>query len=178
MAKRRLIGGLILSLALTTAIAYDPPTTAVIGTPPQPSWGQLSVQQKNVLSPLRNDWDKMEDIRRKKWLGVAERYPKMKPDEQERMQNRMREWASLTPAQRAKIRDSYKDFNQLPPEQKKVVKKKWEAYSNLPSDEKQRVREQGKSATLLTPPASPIKPENSDALPAQSADQPVADTAR
>ncbi len=93
----------------------------------------------------------MEDIRRKKWLGVAERYPNMKPEEQERMQARMREWASLTPAQRAKIRDSYKDFNQLPPEQKTVVKKKWQAYSNLPSEEKQRVREQNKSAALLAP---------------------------
>lgn len=108
----------------------------------------------------------MEDIRRKKWLGLAERYPNMKPEEQERMQARMREWARLTPAQRAKIRDSYKDFNQLPPEQKKVVKKKWEAYSNLPSDEKQRVREQNKSAILLAPaPQQPTEPPETGTQP-------------
>lgn len=101
----------------------------------------------------------MENIRKKKWLGIAERYPSMKPDEQLRTQNRMREWARLTPAQRTKIRDSYKDFNQLPAEQKITVKQKWEAYSNLPAEEKQRIREAGKSIELLIPPALPTPPD-------------------
>ena len=158
MAKRRLVGGVILCLALATAIAAEPPTTVVIGTPPQPGWSLLNVQQKTILAPLAGEWDKMENIRRKKWLGIAERYPAMKPDEQRRMQERMREWASLTPDQRAKVRDSYKEFNQLPSEQKQVVKQKWEAYSNLPPEEKQRVRQSGKSAQLLTPPAEPAPP--------------------
>lgn len=158
MAKRRLLGGIILSFALTAAVAAEPPTTVIIGTPPQPAWGQLSASQKIILAPLAKDWDKLENIRKKKWLGIADRYPGMKPDEQQRMQDRMREWASLTPDQRAKVRDSYKDFNQLPAEQRQVVKQKWEAYSNLPADEKQRVRESGKSAKLLAPPPPPAEP--------------------
>lgn len=144
---------MILGLFLTVAATAAPPATVVIGTPPQPNWVQLSTQQKSILAPLAKDWDKIESIGRKKWLGITERYPAMKPDEQKRMQDRMREWASLTPEQRAKVRDTYKDFNQLPPEQKQVVKQKWEAYSNLPADEKQRIRESGKSAKLLPPPA-------------------------
>jgi hypothetical protein len=154
MAKRRLIGGVILGLALALPVIAEPPTTAVIGTPPQPVWNQLVVAQKTILAPLASDWDKMDNIHRKKWLGIAERYPSMKPDEQHRVQDRMREWASLTPEQRTRVRDSYKDFNQLPPEQKQVVKQKWEAYSNLPADQKQRVRESGKSIKLLTPTES------------------------
>ncbi len=94
----------------------------------------------------------MENVRRKKWLGIADRYPTMKSDEQQRMQDRMREWAALTPEQRSKVRDTYKDFNQLPAEQKKLVKQKWEAYSNLPAEEKQRARESGKSSKLLAAP--------------------------
>lgn len=94
----------------------------------------------------------MDNIGKKKWIGIAERYPNMKPEEQQRMQARMREWSSLTPEQRSKIRGTYKDFNQLPAEQKQVVKQKWQAYSNLSPDEKQRVREHGKSARLLTAP--------------------------
>ena len=158
MAKRRYIGGVILCLALSTSIAAEPPTTAVIGTPPQAVWSQLNAQQKTILAPLAGEWDKMENIRRKKWLAIAERYPTMKPDEQRRMQDRMREWASLTPEQRAKVRNSYKEFNQLPSEQKQAVKQKWEAYSNLPPDEKQRVRQSGKSARLLAPTAEPTPP--------------------
>lgn len=151
MAIRRLAGGLILTLGLNAAIAAEPPTTAIIGTPPQPGWGQLNAQQKSVLAPLSKDWDGMENIRRKKWLGIAERYPSMKPDEQQRMQDRMREWAALSPTERSKVRDTYKDFNLLPSEQKQVVKQKWEAYSNLSPEERQRVRESGRSSKLLAP---------------------------
>lgn len=158
MAKRRYIGGVILCLALAGTASAEPPTTAIIGTPPQPSWSVLSTQQKSILTPLSVEWDKMDNIRRKKWLGIAERYPSMKPDEQRRVQDRMREWANLTPEQRAKVRDSYKEFNQLPSEQKQVVKQKWEAYSNLPPEEQQRVRQSGKSAQLLAPPAEPTPP--------------------
>jgi hypothetical protein len=152
MVKRQYIGGIILGLALAGPLAAEPPTTAVIGTPPQPSWSLLNAQQKAVLAPLAAEWDKLDNIRRKKWLGIAERYPAMKPEEQRRVQDRMREWAVLTPEQRAKVRDTYKEFNQLPSEQKQTLKQKWEAYSNLPPEEKQRVRQEGKSSQLLAPP--------------------------
>jgi hypothetical protein len=153
MVKRRLLGGVILCFALTAVIAVEPPTTAIIGTPPQPGWSQLNPQQKDTLAPLAKDWDKMENIRKKKWLGIADRYPNMKQDEQQRMQDRMREWANLTPEQRSKVRSSYKDFNQLPPEQKQVVKQKWDAYTNLPPEQRQLLREGGKSSKLLARPA-------------------------
>ena len=165
MAIRRLVGGLILAASLNISIAAEPPTTAIIGTPPQPGWSQLSPQQKGILAPLSKDWDSLENIRKKKWLGIADRYPTMKPDEQQRMQDRMREWASLSPAERAKVRDTYKDFKQLPPEQKQVVKQKWEAYSNLPAEEKQRLRETGKSSKLLAPPPPPAPEATGQASP-------------
>lgn len=151
MVKRRHLGGIILTLALAAPLAAQPPTTAVIGTPPQPGWSLLSAQQKAILTPLAAEWDKLDHVRRKKWLGIAERYPAMKPEEQRRMQDRMREWANLTPEQRAKVRDSYKEFSQLPSEQKQTVKQKWEAYSSLPPEEQQRLRQEGKSSRLLAP---------------------------
>ena len=119
----------------------------------------MSTQQKIILAPLVGDWDQMENIRRKKWLGIAERFPKMTPDEQARVQQRMREWAALTPAQRAKVRDSYKEFNQLDPEKKLAVKKKWEAYSNLTEEEKVRARQPKQPASEAA--ASTISSPNS-----------------
>lgn len=83
MAKRRLIGGVILCMALAASVVAAPPTTAIIGTPPQPDWVELSVPQKSILAPLAKDWSKMDNIGRKKWLGIAERYPTMKQDEQQ-----------------------------------------------------------------------------------------------
>lgn len=150
-------------------MAAEPPATAIIGTPPQPAWSQLNSQQKSVLSPLAKEWDNLENIRKKKWLGIADRYPSMKPDEQLRMQQRMRDWAVLTPEQRTRARDTFKDFNQLPPEQKQVVKQKWEAYANLPPEDQQKARESGKSSKLLAPstPLAPISP----ASPTHTSDQ-------
>lgn len=163
MVIGRYAGGVILALSLSVAIAAEPPTTVVIGTPPQPAWQQLSAQQKLTLAPLAKDWDSMENLRKRKWLGIAERFPAMTAEQQQRMQQRMREWAALTPDQRSKVRDTYKDFAQLPPEQKRVIKEKWEAYSNLPADEKQRVRGNNKSATLLHPPPAPSAPQGESA---------------
>ena len=102
----------------------------------------------------------MENIRRKKWLGIAERYPSLSKDEQNRVQQRMQEWAALSPTQRAKARDSYKEFNQLSPEKKQALKQKWEAYSNLSEEEKKQVKQTGKLPPVQPAPPTPIEPES------------------
>lgn len=151
MVKRRLLAGLILGLVLAQPLRANPPTTAIIGTPPQPGWSLLSTQQKIILAPLANEWDQMENIRRKKWLGIAERFPQMSADDQQRVQQRMHEWSSLTPEKRAKIRDSYKEFRELPREKRQAVRQKWQTFSNLPDEEKQRIRQGGKLTKAATP---------------------------
>jgi len=156
---------LILAIALGIATA-DTPTTVLIGTPPQPTWSELNKQQRDILAPLSRDWNQMENVRRKKWLGIADRYSTMKPEEQQRVQQRMREWAELSADQRNKVRNTYRDFQQLPSEQKQTLKQKWEAYSNLPSDEKQRLRETRKSSTLLAPPPA-AETSAAEAAPAE-----------
>ena len=181
MAIGRLVGGLIAGVVLATANAAEPPASVIIGTPPQPGWSALGPQHKVMLAPLAGEWDKMDNVRRKKWLGIAERYPGMKPEEQRRVQERMREWANLSPEQRAKVRDSYREFNQLPSEQKQTVKQKWEAYSSLHPEEQQRLRQEGKSSRLLAPPVAepapatqePVAGEHESTATAQQPGEPV-----
>ena len=43
----------------------------------KPLWKELKPQQQKILGPLAESWDAMESERKKKWLGVAKRYPKM-----------------------------------------------------------------------------------------------------
>ena len=157
MAKTKLVAGVALSLLLLSPAWADPPTTAVIGTPPQPTWSQLTVDQRVVLAPLGNEWDRMEHVRRKKWLLIAERFSKMKPEEQRRLQDRMREWALMTPEQRSKVRDSYREFAQLPAAQKQAVKEKWETYSSLPEEEKARLKQDAKTAKTAPPAEVPMQ---------------------
>lgn len=161
--RRRLLGAIALGLTLAGSVWATPPASAVIGTPPQPGWRELSVAQRTILAPLGNEWDSLENYRKKKWLLIIERFPKMSADEQRRVQDRMREWTRMTPEQRAQVRDSYKEFNQLPQDKRQALREKWEAYTNLPPEEKERIRQGGKlpakpaaSAPIDTPPATPV----------------------
>ena len=59
-----------------------------------------------ALAPLAEEWDQLEPLRRQKWLGIIKRYASMKPDEQARVQEKMREWVQLTPAERRQARQN------------------------------------------------------------------------
>jgi hypothetical protein len=70
----------------------------------------------------------MDPAKKKKWLGIAKRYPGMTPEEQQRTQLQMRDWYSLTPEQRELIREKYKTIKKLPPEKRHEIKQKWREY--------------------------------------------------
>ncbi len=151
MARARF--GLALAVALWLAAPFS---HAVIAPPlSQPSWSELSAEQKRVLAPLSGEWDKMDGFRRKKWLGIAQRYQSLSPDEQARMQRRMTAWAKLTPDERKRARDRYKSLQKAPPEKKEAVKQKWEEYKVLPESEKARLK--AEAARKPTPSRAPSK---------------------
>lgn len=150
MAFRALVAGLIF------VFSFFPSAHAVVPELRQPAWVELTQEQKQILAPLARDWDKMEAFRKKTWLGIAKRYPGMKPQEQARVQRRMQDWASLTPEQRTQARARYKNLKTVPPEQKQALKKKWEQYKELPEEEKKRLaekaaRKRSSKAHSLTP---------------------------
>ncbi len=109
-----------------------------------PTWADLSPAQKEILSPLERDWNGMNAQRRKKWLQLAERYPQMTPEQQQRVHSRMREWVELTPEQRAQARERYKNMEKLPPEKRQDIKRKWHQY-----------QEERTSQNPPPPPAAP-----------------------
>ena len=152
MAFRALLTGLILAFSLLS------PAQAAVPELRQPAWAELSLEQKQILSPLSRDWDKMEAYRKKKWLGIAKRYPTMKPEEQARVQRRMQDWGSLTPEQRTQARTQYKSLKTAPPEHKEAIKKKWYLYKELPDEEKKRLAEKAasKKASLKPGTAKPL----------------------
>lgn len=103
--------------------------------PARPLWSELSPQQQHVLGPLAADWDNLDTLRRKKWVTIANRYPKMKPDAQERLQTRMQAWAKLTQEERRMARDNYRSLKKLPdPQRQEVSQKLQKRLSAPPSD--------------------------------------------
>ena len=105
-------------------------------TSPKPLWSDLTPAQQQALAPLSTDWDKLDSLRKQKWLALANKFSSMKPEEQQRVQDRMREWAKLTPAQRRAARESYARTKKLNADQKS---EKWQQYQNLPEEEKKKL---------------------------------------
>ncbi len=137
--------------ALTLGLCIVLSTFAAAAEKKQPDWSQLTPEQQTILAPLAGDWNNFDNKRRKKWLLTAKRYPKMKPEQQQRLQAQMRRWAELTPEQRSIARENYKKLAKQPPEKREVVKRTW--------------REHQKQVAPKNTPPAPAAPDSSGAVP-------------
>ncbi|MES3026206.1 MAG: DUF3106 domain-containing protein [Pseudomonadota bacterium] len=157
-----------------------PPAAAKASTPllvpitPAKTWKQLTPAQRLALQPLAAQWDRMEGARREKWLGIANRFANMTPDEQRRVHERMRVWSTLSPEERRVARENYTRSKQIAPNSKS---EKWEQYQQLPEEEKKKLAAAAaaakskpvKPAAKLPPPkANGARPPAARAVPAAS----------
>jgi hypothetical protein len=134
------------------AVAVKAPVAATLD---KPLWKELSRPQQVALDPLKGEWDNMEGLRKQKWLEIANRYSSMKPDEQLRVQERMRSWIKMTPEERRVVRENYTMSKKLDKTQKSA---KWEQYQQLPEAEKRKLAADAatkKGVTNLPPKSQP-----------------------
>ena len=103
----------------------------------RPTWAELTVSQQEALAPLKPEWDRLDRDRRLKWVGIAKRYPTMKPEQQVRVQRRMEAWAKLTSDQRRQARENYKRMAKVPPERRGDLRQQWAEYQALTPEERQ-----------------------------------------
>jgi hypothetical protein len=146
---RRLLAAL-LALCLAGAVAAQPspdkpPAKKAAAAKPAkkksgPAWAELNAQQQHVLAPLKSDWENLGPQTRRKWIGIAKRYPAMKPIEQERIQNRMQRWANLSPEQRAQARENYKRMAKASADKRAKLREQWLKYqASLPPEQRQHL---------------------------------------
>jgi hypothetical protein len=143
-------------LAAAGSLAAQAPAPAAPAKPPtagakspasrqndKPLWNTLSKPQQVALEPLAGEWDKMEGLRKQKWLEIANRFSSMKPDEQARVHERMRDWIKMTPEQRRVVRENYTRTKKIDPGQKS---QQWEQYQQLPEEQKKQLAAEAASA--------------------------------
>jgi hypothetical protein len=138
----------------------------------KPLWADLSADQQQALAPLASEWDALEPVRKNKWLAIGNKFGAMKPEEQQRMQERMREWVKLTPEQRRLARENYVRAKKLNPDQKSV---QWEQYQQLPEEEKKKLANDAttkKKVATLPPPSAQDK-QTKPLAPIKSTPKPV-----
>lgn len=155
--------------ALTLGLCIALSAFASAAEKKQPDWAQLTPGQQQILAPLASDWNNFDAIQRKKWLLTAKRYPKMKPEQQQRLQAQMRRWAELTPEQRRIARENYKKLAKQPPEKRELVKRRWQERQKLNQAPATAAPPATPAAPAPAPPAAPVG--NKAAIPPAPAGQ-------
>ncbi|MDO8959851.1 MAG: DUF3106 domain-containing protein [Rhodocyclaceae bacterium] len=155
MAGKALAGWGIAFCLLCAGLIWQWQAKVVVTPLDQPNWSALTTEQKTILAPLATEWKAMDSFRRKKWLGIAQRYPGMSADEQASVQRNMKEWARLAPAERKAAREKFKALQQYPAEERQAVKQKWDEYSTLSQEKRDRLK---KEAAQRPPPKTPTQP--------------------
>jgi len=103
------------------------------------SWQLLSPQEKTILAPLSSQWPSMNDQVREKWRSVARGYPKLSPDGQARVRERMTGWSSASPQERSEARLRFQNARELPQSDRQ---QKWQAYQALSPQAKAELAQQ------------------------------------
>lgn len=159
-AASRWLRPLLASVAIVfaSAVAAQPKPLPVKGAVDAagPNWSSLSSEQRSALAPLQNDWSSIDAQRKAKWLNLAGRYPKMPPSEQQRMQERMTQWARLSPQQRAQARLNFQQAKQLPNQERQD---QWSAYQALPESERKALASRANATQKVSEPAGKPMPE-------------------
>lgn len=104
-------------------------------------WRQLTANQKKVLQPLAQHWAMLDDTGRDKWISVANRFDKLSPTEQQRVQERMTQWAKMPAQERGEARLRFQQSRQLPPDERQ---QKWAAYQALPIEDREDLARQAR----------------------------------
>lgn len=152
LKKLRFLGALLASSMMlmlgvpgftlsTSAIAQTAASGGVkaAGIPekkPNGTWEGLKPAQQITLAPLESDWDYMLPDSRKKWIQVANLYPKMSAADQQRLQSRMTSWSNLSQKDRRLARENYLSSLKFPAEQKAEA---WNAYQKLSDEQKKKL---------------------------------------
>jgi len=157
-----------------TATSGQGKPAAIPEKKPDGTWEGLKPGQQKILAPLESDWDYMLPDSRKKWIQVANLYPKMSAADQQRLQSRMTGWSNLSQKDRRLARENYLSSLKFPAEKKAEA---WNAYQKLSDEQKQKLakaeinKKKPSAVNAPTLQQHPItqKPNLAPILPASSA---------
>jgi len=111
-------------------------STGIPEKKPDGTWEGLKPEQQKILAPLESDWDYMLPDSRKKWIQVANLYPRMSETDQNRLQSRMTSWSNLSQKDRRLARENYLSSLKFPAEKKAEA---WSAYQKLTDEQKKKL---------------------------------------
>ncbi|NBS47298.1 MAG: DUF3106 domain-containing protein [Betaproteobacteria bacterium] len=150
------------SAASSTAVKT--PATKALG------WKELTADQRMALAPLADEWHRISEAQRRKWIAVTRQYKTLSQQDQATLQGRMKEWVAMSPKDRAEARLNFAEAKKLSPEDRKA---KWDAYQALTQQEREKLAATAPRTVKGAAPAlRPAASERLARVPAAEADQP------
>jgi len=147
-ATRALLPALIV---VAGAVAAPAARAQPVAAPPQAAatgaiaWTALTPAQARVLAPLAGAWTSISPEQQRKWIELAALYPRMSAVDQQRLGERMNDWATMSTAERRRTRLDFQRIGALSPEQRLA---QWDAYWALPHEERERLTAQAQRAAV------------------------------
>ncbi len=117
-------------------------------------WSRLSAGDQAILAPLKDDWSELNADQRLKWLELSLRFPSMAVDDQQRVQDRMAQWARMSPAELGAARLNFQEIRQLSAKERL---EQWEVYQGLAPQERKDLAVKAQAAVHR-----PVVPKRSD----------------
>lgn len=134
------------------------------------AWTDLNPVQQAALDPLAGEWPKMSEPHKEKWLVISKKFGQMKPEEQQRLHERMRDWAKLTPGQRSAARTNYARAKKLDAEEKN---EQWTKYQQLTAEQKKKLAQAKLPKRVAKLPTAPSSAAPAIQLPVEALERPV-----
>ena len=151
-------------VAKSSARSNDMRPESATAPPAGPGWEALDTPQKLALYPLAPRWSVLSEQQKRSWLLIAQGFPALPAAEQERLHNRMTEWASLSAQQRSQARLNYAVTKKWAPDDKRT---QWEAYQALSNAERSRLAQAAARRTMGAATAvHPVAPRKLVKVPA------------
>ena len=132
-------------VTLTLALSMQVAAQGLPAGPSGPAWAELSASERQALQPLQRQWNGIDNQRKQKWRDVASRYAGLPAVQQERLHERMVEWATMSPTQRNAARINFEELRKVPATERQT---RWEAYQSLPAEERQALLAQAGNRPL------------------------------
>lgn len=103
---------------------------------PGPQWHELGAAQQAALKPLATTWNSLALAHKNKWIALAKTFALRSESEQERLHDRMAQWAALTPREREVARLNFAETKKI---RASDLAASWAAYQELSPEEKSRL---------------------------------------
>ena len=133
------------------AASASPSSSAPPPSPSHPLWAELTAPQQLALQPLNLLWSGITQGQKRKWLALVDNFSSLNPKDQEKLQQRMQQWASMSTQERAQARVIFSQVQQLSGDDRLS---KWQAYEALEPTEKTKLA----NSTKMLPNSAAISP--------------------